>query len=115
MGVNIIASAIGGGDRRDGPIDFPHFRAERLDPHDRTRRQAGIGFRALADRHIMAAPVHAIDDQIMAIGMLVGEPACQHAGDQRAGIGCGRIVDRLIGLRPLTAAVLAALRLVDEL
>src|SRR3546814_15907074 len=56
-------------------------------------------FRSLADLGVMAATVDRLDDDIVAVGIFVRQPALDDTADKGAGIGGGRVIDDLIGQR----------------
>src|SRR3546814_2651523 len=74
MGVDRIAPGIGGGDLGDGAIDGPDAAAVRRDLDDRI-----LGDRAdclaLPYLGIVGAAIDRLDNDIMAVGDLVGQPA----------------------------------------
>src|SRR3546814_19758391 len=82
MGVDRIAPGIGGGDLGDGAIDGPYAAAVRRDLDDRI-----LGDRAdclaLPYLGIVGAAIDRLDNDIMAVGDFVGQPALDHAADKR--------------------------------
>src|SRR3546814_7294649 len=80
MGGDRVAPAIGGGDLGDGMIDRAHPAAARRDLDDGVFRDRLDRF-AFADFGIMGAAVDAVDQQIMAVFMFVGERSEEHTSE----------------------------------
>src|SRR3546814_5570216 len=88
MRVDRIAPAIGGGDLGYGAIGGANAAVARFDLHDGIFRYRADGL-ALADLGVMAATVDRLDDDIVAVGIFVRQPALDDTADKGAGIGGG--------------------------
>ena len=103
MRIHVVATIICSSDGGDGPVGDADLSRLRHDTDDRAFGNCRkIG--ALADADEMAAAIPAVDDQIMTVGMLVGEPAGREPPDQGRDVSRARIVDRLIDRRTIDAA-----------
>src|SRR3546814_20775049 len=96
MRVDRIAPAIGGGDLGYGAIGGANAAVARFDLHDGIFRYRADGL-ALADLGVMAATVDRLDDDIVAVGIFVRQPAPDDTADPGAGIGGRRSHDDSIG------------------
>src|ERR1700693_353368 len=74
MDIDVVAPAVLRRDLGDGAIDRASLGELRLNMNDGCL-PSGLGPLALADIDIVAAAIDAIDDQVVAVIELVGEPA----------------------------------------
>ncbi len=79
--IGAVAALMSRRDRGDGPVDRLDGWLFQCDGDYAALRR---GFRrvGLADFEMVNTAIYSIEDQIVAIGELVGEAACHHAADQ---------------------------------
>src|SRR3546814_5578097 len=100
MGVNRVAPIVRRGDLDVGPVDGAHAPSVRRDTDDRAFG-CRLGQISPTDVRIMDTPIDPIDEQIMAIAMLVGEPAHDDATDEPRSLPGRGIENQAIGGRAL--------------
>src|SRR5690606_13985982 len=93
MDVDRVAPAIGGGDLGNRAIDGTNAAAATwCDLDDGVFGDRADRF-ALANLGIMGAAVDRLDDDIMTVGIFIGQAALDDTADKRTGISGGRVID----------------------